>query len=68
SNGMPLTMRIAFRPTPSIGKEQQTVDLVNKNNVTIKIAGRHDACVAVRALPVVESMVCLALLDKGATL
>ncbi len=65
SNGMPLTMRIAFRPTPSIGKEQQTVDLVNKNNVTIKITGRHDACVAVRALPVVESMVCLALLDKG---
>ena len=65
SNGMPVTMRIAFRPTPSIGKEQQTVDLVNKNNVTIKITGRHDACVAVRALPVVESMVCLALLDKG---
>ena len=65
SNGMPLTMRIAFRPTPSIGKEQQTVDLVNKENVSIKITGRHDACVAVRALPVVESMVCLALLDKG---
>ena len=68
SNGMPLTMRIAFRPTPSIGKEQQTVDLIGKNNVTIKIAGRHDSCVAVRALPVVESMVCLALLDKGVTL
>ena len=68
SNGMPLTMRVAFRPTPSISKEQQTVDLINKKNVTIKIAGRHDSCVAVRALSVVESMVCLALLDKGVTL
>ena len=65
SNGMPLTMRVAFRPTPSIAKEQKTVDLVNKTNTTIKIEGRHDACVAVRALPAVESAVCIALLDEG---
>ncbi len=63
SNGMPLTMRVAFRPTPSISREQESVDLVNKTNVKIKIRGRHDACVAVRALPVIESAVYLALLD-----
>ena len=65
ANGMPITMRVAFRPTPSIAKEQDTVDLINKKNVKIKIKGRHDSCVAVRALPVIESMVYLALLDLG---
>ncbi len=65
SNGMPITMRVAFRPTPSISIEQETVDLVNKTNVKIKIKGRHDGCVAVRALPVIESAVYLALLDLG---
>ena len=68
SNGMPLTLGVAFRPTPSIAKEQRTVDLIDKKNTTIKIVGRHDACVAVRALPVVESAVSLALLDEGADL
>ena len=65
SNGMPITFRVAFRPTPSIVKEQDTVDLVNKTNVKIKIKGRHDACVAIRALPVIESMAYLTLLDLG---
>ncbi len=65
SNGMPITLRVAFRPTPSIGMQQHTVDLITKQNTTIKIEGRHDACVAVRAVPVVESAVALALLDEG---
>ncbi len=65
TNGMPITMRVAFRPTPSISMEQDTVDLVNKTNVKIQIKGRHDGCVAVRALPVIESVVYLALLDLG---
>ncbi len=64
SNGMPLTMRVAFRPTPSISIEQETVDLINKENVKIRVKGRHDGCVAVRALPVIESAVYLALLDN----
>lgn len=63
SNGMPLTLRVAFRPTPSIYKEQKTVDLINKQNTTISIIGRHDSCVAVRGVPVIESAVALALLD-----
>jgi len=64
SNGMPITFRVAFRPTPSIFKEQRTIDLVKRENTTITIKGRHDSCVAVRAVPVVEGMTALALLDE----
>ncbi len=64
SNGFNLTMRVALKPTPSISIEQNTVDLVNRENVKIKIKGRHDACVAVRAVPCIESAVAIALLDE----
>ena len=63
SNGEDITLSIAFRPTPSISKSQNTVDLVNKTNTTIEIKGRHDCCIAIRALPVVESMCYIALFD-----
>ena len=63
SNGMPITLSVAFKPTPSIYKVQKTVDLVNKVNTEILINGRHDSCIAVRAVPVVESAVALAILD-----
>ncbi|MBQ7374001.1 MAG: chorismate synthase [Clostridia bacterium] len=63
SNGNPLTMRVGFRPTPSISKEQRTVDVEKMENVNIKIKGRHDSCVAVRAVPIVECAVAIALLD-----
>ncbi len=64
SNGFNLTMRVAFKPTPSISKEQNTIDLVSKENVQIKIKGRHDSCVAVRGVPCIESAVAIALLDE----
>lgn len=64
SNGENITLSVAFRPTPSIAKEQKTVDLINKQNTTIEIKGRHDACIVVRAVPCVESAVCLAILDE----
>ena len=64
SNGFNLTMRVALKPTPSISIKQNTVDLVKKENVQIEIKGRHDACVAVRAVPLIESVVALALLDE----
>ena len=64
SNGEQITLSVAFRPTPSIFKEQKTVDLEKKKNVTIQIKGRHDSCVAVRAVPCVESAVALAILDE----
>lgn len=64
SNGSELTLAVAFRPTPSISKAQRTVDLVNKTNTEIQICGRHDACIVPRALPVVEAMVALGILDN----
>ena len=63
SNGNPITLRVGFRPTPSISVLQDTVDLENMQNVQIKIEGRHDSCVAVRAVSVVECAVAIAILD-----
>lgn len=61
SNGMPLTFTVTFRPTPSIAKEQQTVDLETMTNTEISVKGRHDACIVLRAAPVVEAATALAL-------
>lgn len=64
SNGADVTFSVAFRPTPSVAREQDTVDLVKKENVKISVKGRHDACVVPRAVPVVECAAALALLDE----
>ncbi|QSX07900.1 chorismate synthase [Alkalibacter rhizosphaerae] len=64
SNGLPLVFRVAFKPTPSISKEQETVDIENKENVALSIQGRHDPCIVPRALPVVESCMAIALLEE----
>ncbi|MFB0921174.1 MAG: chorismate synthase [Oscillospiraceae bacterium] len=63
ANGMPLVVRCAFRPTPSIAREQKTVDLSKMENTTIRISGRHDPCIVPRAVPVVESMVAFCIMD-----
>lgn len=62
--GEPVNLSVAFKPTPSISIKQATVDLINKKNCEIEIVGRHDACVALRAVPVVESMVAIGLVDE----
>ncbi len=64
SNGNQITMRVAIKPTPSISKMQKTVDIINSKNVEIEIKGRHDACIAVRAIPAIESAVAIAILDE----
>lgn len=64
SNGMPITLSVAFRPTPSIAKKQKTIDLVTFANTELEICGRHDPCVVPRAVPVVEAAVSLAILDE----
>ncbi|MBO4694452.1 MAG: chorismate synthase [Clostridia bacterium] len=63
SNGAPILLRAAFRPTPSISKTQQSVNIETKEIKQINIEGRHDACIVPRAVPVVESAVALAILD-----
>ncbi len=63
TNGMPLTLRAAFKPTPSISKPQQTVHLRRMEETELVVSGRHDPCVAHRAVPVVEAAVATVLLD-----
>ena len=63
SNGMPLTMRAVFRPTPSISLPQRTVDLDTLTETTIEVRGRHDATVVPRAVAAVEAAAALAILD-----
>ena len=63
TTGMPLIVRVAFKPTPSIAREQESVNLRTGESATLQVKGRHDPCVAVRAVPVVEAAVALALYD-----
>lgn len=64
STGSDIITTIHFKPTPSIGTPQQTVNLKTHEVQTISVGGRHDPCVVVRALPVCEAVVALGLLDK----
>jgi len=65
SNGMPITIRIAFKPASSIAKKQSTVDIKTKKITTLQVQGRHDPCVVPRAPPVVDSLVALTLADHA---
>ncbi len=64
SDGMPLVFDVAFKPTPSIGKEQRTVNLEKMSEDSIKITGRHDPCIVPRAVSVVKAMTAIALMDQ----
>ena len=63
SNGMPIVLRVAVKPTSSISKTQKTVDVKKMKSTELKISGRHDSCIVPRAVPVVESMVAVTLCD-----
>ena len=63
TSGMPIVMSVAIKPTPSIYKEQNSVDLATGEETKLTIKGRHDPCVAIRAIPVVESGMAIALAD-----
>ena len=63
TTGMPLVVNVAIKPTASIAQEQDTVDLETMTNTTLTIHGRHDPCIVPRALPVVEAVTALTLLD-----
>ena len=64
TNGMPILMRVAIKPTPSIGLEQRTINLKTKENVKIQIKGRHDACIVPRAVAPIEAAVAITILDS----
>ncbi len=63
TNGMPLTLRAAIKPTPSIAKAQQSVSLSRQETAELHIQGRHDPCIAHRAVPVLEAVVACVILD-----
>ena len=63
ASGMPITLRVAFKPTPSIARPQATVDYSAMKNETLEVKGRHDPCVVPRAVPCVEAAVNIALLN-----
>ncbi|HPD86822.1 MAG TPA: chorismate synthase, partial [Proteiniphilum sp.] len=62
SNGQDIYFRVAFKPVATILREQETVD-IQGNDTTIKARGRHDPCVLPRAVPIVEAMAAITLMD-----
>lgn len=63
TNGMPIIVRTAVKPTPSIAKEQNTVNLLSKEDTTISIGGRHDPAIIHRARAVVDAVTAIAIAD-----
>ena len=63
SSGMPVVVRVAVKPTSSIAKTQETVNIENMESARLAVRGRHDVCIVPRAVPVVEAMMAVTLCD-----
>lgn len=63
-DGAPVVFRVAFKPTPSIGVEQRTVNLRTEEDDTVSVEGRHDPCIVPRAVAVIEAMAALTVADQ----
>ena len=63
SNGMPIVVRVAVKPTPSISRKQKTVNIDKMESAEVEIKGKHDVCIVPRAVPVVSAMMAITLCD-----
>ncbi len=63
SNGMPVVVRVAVKPTPSISRKQETVNMNTTENAELSVKGRHDTCIVPRAVVVVEAMMAVTICD-----
>jgi chorismate synthase len=63
TSGMPIVLRVAVKPTPSIAKEQDSVSISGKTNTKLTVKGRHDPCIVPRAVPCVEAAAAIAIYD-----
>ena len=63
TNGMPILLRAAVKPTSSIAQEQDTIDLSTMENAKLSVHGRHDPCIVPRAVPVIESAVAVGIIN-----
>ena len=67
TNGMPVTFNCVIRPTPTIAKEQETVNIKTRENATLTAKGRHDACIVHRARAVIDAVTAITIADALAT-
>jgi chorismate synthase len=63
TDGGRLVVHACVKPASSIAKEQHTVDLAKRTDATLRVTGRHDPCIVVRAVPVIENVVAIGMLD-----
>lgn len=63
TNGMPVLFTVAIKPTSSIAKKQQTINIAEHKNTDLVVKGRHDPCIVPRAIPVIEAVTALGILD-----
>ena len=64
TSSMPIVFRAAFKPTPSIAKEQDSININTAENVKLSVKGRHDPCIVLRAVPCVEAAAATAIYDE----